>query len=289
MTITKISDQKCFGGWQQRFSHASETVNCDMKFSIFIPPNASKDNKVPVLYFLAGLTCNDENFVQKAGAQRIAAELGIAIVTPDTSPRNHSEGNNVADDENKGYDLGLGAGFYLNAVQEPWRAHYQMYDYISDELPQLIEANFDVNDKRAISGHSMGGHGALTIGLKNPDLYTCISAFSPICNPVNCPWGIKAFSNYLGNDKQAWLPYDAAHLLTKSQSQTPILIDQGLDDEFLETQLGLDAFIKVAKTRDQPIAIGRHQGYDHSYFFIASFIENQLRFHAKHLSETKNG
>lgn len=279
MTLKQIGNQKCFNGWQQRFSHTSNTLNCDMTFSIYLPPQVEQGEKVPVLYFLSGLTCSDENFVQKAGAQRIAAELGIAIVTPDTSPR----GDTVPDDENGAYDFGLGAGFYLNATEQPWAKNYKMYDYIVKELPTLIEANFSVNDKRSIFGHSMGGHGALTIGLKNPDRYQSISAFSPISNPINCPWGVKAFENYLGTDKSTWLDYDACNLIQNSKFQTPIMIDQGLNDEYLSEQLGIDTLIQTAKQKDYPMTIAKHEGYDHYYHFIASFVEGQLHFHAQHL------
>ena len=190
MLMEAISSNQMFGGRNQQYSHYSETLTCNMRFAIFLPPQAEKSNKVPVLYWLSGLTCTDENFMHKAGAQRMAAKLGIAIVAPDTSPR----GNSVPDDKAGAYDFGLGAGFYLNATQQPWKTHYQMYDYVVSELPALIEKNFPVSDKKAISGHSMGGHGALTIALKNTDKYTSVSAFSPIANPCNCPWGQKAFS-----------------------------------------------------------------------------------------------
>ncbi|NRA88135.1 MAG: S-formylglutathione hydrolase, partial [Rhizobiales bacterium] len=246
MTLKQIGNAKSFGGWQQRFSHTSDSLNCDMTFSIYLPPQANMGEKVPVLYWLSGLTCSDENFVQKAAAQRIAAELGMAIVTPDTSPR----GDNVPDDENGAYDFGLGAGFYLNATQAPWISHYQMYDYIVTELPALIEANFPVNTKRAISGHSMGGHGALTIGLKNSELYKSISAFSPICNPINCDWGKKAFENYLGENRADWQAYDASVLIANTTNKLPILVDQGLDDDFLENQLKPQSLISAAKAND---------------------------------------
>ncbi len=279
MTLKQIGNIKSFGGYQQRFSHTSNRLNCDMTFSIYMPPQASMDKKVPVFYWLSGLTCNDENFIQKSGAQRIAAELGIAIVTPDTSPR----GVDVPDDENATYDFGLGAGFYLNATQAPWKTHYQMYDYIVTELPALVEANFAVNTKRAISGHSMGGHGALTIGLKNSELYKSISAFSPICNPINCDWGKKAFENYLGNNSNDWQDYDASVLIANAVHKLPILVDQGLDDDFLENQLKPQSLISAAKDNDYTISFEQHDGYDHSYYFIATFIEKHLKFHAKYL------
>ena len=252
-----------------------------MRFSIFLPPQAGAENKVPVLYWLSGLTCTDENFVQKAGAQRIAAELGIAIVCPDTSPR----GDDVADDQNQAYDLGLGAGFYVNATQAPWRDHYQMYDYIVDELPALIEEKFPVSNKKSISGHSMGGHGALTIALKNPESYQSVSAFSPIANPINCPWGQKAFTAYLGEDKKLWQQYDASELMLNSSKdkQVPALVEQGLADNFLTEQLKPETLIDASNVSKYPLTIDQHQGYDHSYFFIASFIEKHLRFHEQYL------
>ncbi len=280
MSIEQIAANKSFGGWQNRFKHTASSLNCEMNFSIYLPPQVEDGIKVPVLYFLSGLTCNDENFAQKAAAQRIAAELGIAIVTPDTSPR----GDGVTDDKDAAYDLGLGAGFYVNATQQPWAKHYQMYDYIVGELPKLIEQNFPVTDKKSISGHSMGGHGALSIGLKNPQDYASISAFSPICNPINCPWGQKAFENYLGADKTTWQAYDASRLIAIAEHKLPMMVELGLDDQFLEEQLGIDAFISAAKQNQYDVNIAQHKGYDHSYFFIASFIEAHLRFHAKYLA-----
>jgi len=278
--LTLKSDVKMFEGKQQQFTHESTSTNCTMQFAIYLPPQASKDNPVPVLYWLSGLTCTDENFVQKAGAQRIAAELGVAIVCPDTSPR----GEGVANDD--GYDLGQGAGFYLNATQAPWAEHYQMYDYVVNELPDLIEANFAVTNQRAISGHSMGGHGALTIALKNASRYSSVSAFSPIVNPINCPWGQKAFTAYLGKSVETWREYDACELI-KNTSQhlptLPILVEQGLADNFLAEQLKPENLLAAAKENNINITLNQHEGYDHSYFFIASFIEEHLRFHAKYL------
>ena len=229
--MKQISETRCFGGRQLRFEHDSEVLNCTMQFSVFLPLRAEK-TEVPAVYFLSGLTCTDENFSTKAGAQRVATELGIALIIPDTSPR----GDDVADDSDGAYDLGLGAGFYVNATEEPWKSNYQMYDYILKELPELVEAELPVNDKRAIAGHSMGGHGALVIGLRNSDRYTSISAFSPITNPTQCPWGEKAFSAYLGDAREQWKQYDAVEII-KSKGQTlPIRVDQGLADGFLEEQ-----------------------------------------------------
>lgn len=277
--LTKISENFCHGGWHQRYSHQSQATKTQMSFAIFLPEQASK-GPVPVLYWLSGLTCTDENFMQKAGAMRVASELGIAIVAPDTSPR----GEGVANDES--YDLGQGAGFYVNALQAPWAEHYQMYDYVSFELPSIIEANFAVSNKRAISGHSMGGHGALMIGLRNAQRYTSISAFSPIVNPMDCPWGQKAFTAYLGEDKALWPKYDATELMKKfkdPQGLPSILISQGIADEFVETQLKPQNFVHAAQSVGYPVQFEAYPNYDHSYYFIASFIEQHLRFHAEYL------
>lgn len=277
MTIEPLSENKSFGGWNKQYSHTSKVLNCNMQFAIYLPPQVQQGAKVPVLYWLSGLTCTDENFMQKSGAQRIAAELGIAIVAPDTSPR----GSEVADDES--YDLGQGAGFYVNATQAPWSDHYQMYDYVVDELPALIESHFCVSDKRSIAGHSMGGHGALTIGMLNIERYHAMSAFSPICNPMDCPWGNKAFSAYLGKDKAGWGAYDASQLMKIATEFIPAKVDQGLADNFLSDQLKPEVLARAAKASGYPLELNLHEGYDHSYNFIASFIEEHLRFHAKYL------
>ncbi|TLM74432.1 S-formylglutathione hydrolase [Microbulbifer harenosus] len=277
MTLQLVSRTQCFDGAQCQYSHRSSALDCEMRFSIFLPSQAEKDQRFPVLYWLSGLTCTDENFSQKAGAQRMAAELGIVLVIPDTSPR----GEAVADAD--GYDLGKGAGFYVNATQSPWKPHYRMYDYIVEELPALIEANFPVSERRAISGHSMGGHGALTIALKNPARYLSVSAFSPICNPIACPWGEKAFAAYLGENRAAWEEHDATVLLSRATEQLPMLISQGEEDQFLEQQLKPNALEAAAKAAGYPVKIEYHAGYDHSYFFIATFIEQHLRFHADYL------
>ncbi|MGF1760379.1 S-formylglutathione hydrolase [Photobacterium sagamiensis] len=278
MILDNISANKSFGGWNKQYTHRSAVLNCEMRFAIFLPPQISKGQKVPVLYWLSGLTCTDENFMQKAGAQRIAAELGIAIVAPDTSPR----GEGVADDPDAGYDFGLGAGFYVNATQAPWNRHYQMYDYVVNELPDLIEAHFPVTQQRAISGHSMGGHGALTIALRNPQRYSSVSAFSPISNPINCPWGQKAFTGYLGQDSESWKQYDASELMKQAETKLPALVDQGDQDSFLAEQLKPEALIAAAQASQYPLELRMQEGYDHSYFFMASFIEDHLRFHASH-------
>jgi S-formylglutathione hydrolase len=279
MGIEKISQHKSFGGWHKQYKHQSETLNCDMRFAIYLPPLVAEGTKVPVLYWLSGLTCTDENFMQKAGAHRVAAELGIAIVAPDTSPR----GENVADSPD--YDLGQGAGFYLNATEAPWNEHYRMYDYILKELPTIIEASFPVKNVRSISGHSMGGHGALTIAYKNPDLFSSVSAFSPIANPINSPWGRKAFESYLGNNEKDWLSYDACELIASVEKGIPTLIDQGAGDEFLSSQLKPEALVDAAQKAGVPVELRTHEGYDHSYYFIATFIEQHLRFHAAHLDK----
>lgn len=273
-----LEEHRCFEGWQQRWRHDSATLNCAMTFSIFLPP--PRDNAPPpVLYWLSGLTCNDENFTTKAGAQRVAAELGIVLVMPDTSPR----GEDVANDA--GYDLGQGAGFYLNATQTPWAAHFRMYDYLRHELPTLIEAQFNVSSRRAISGHSMGGHGALMLALKNPGYYCSASAFAPIVNPSRVPWGQKAFNAYLGDENARWAEWDSTELLLASRSADaiPMLIDQGDNDQFLADQLQPAVFAEAARQKDWPLTLRIQPGYDHSYYFIASFIEDHLRFHADYL------
>jgi len=249
-----------------------------MRFAIYLTPQAATGAVVPVLYWLSGLTCNDENFMQKAGAQRIAAELGLAIVAMDTSPR----GADVADDA--AYDLGQGAGFYVNATQAPWSEHYRMYDYLVDELPGLIEETFPVSSKRSIAGHSMGGHGALTIALRNPERYCSVSAFSPISNPTNCPWGQKAFSAYLGKNRAAWVEYDATELMRRTSHFVPAMVDQGGDDEFLSEQLLPSNLEASAAHSGYPLEVNTHEGYGHSYYFVAAFIEQQLRFHKRYLN-----
>lgn len=280
MEARKISSNKVYGGLNEQHTHFSEVLDCQMRFSIFLPPGASQNEKVPALYWLSGLTCTDENFIHKAGAQRTASALGIALIVPDTSPR----GEGVPDDPDGDYDFGLGAGFYVNATQEPWRNHYQMYDYVVKELPGLMESTFPINDRRSISGHSMGGHGALVIALRNPQEYLSVSAFSPICNPISCAWGEKAFSNYLGEDRLAWRQYDATELMKTSDSRLPILIDQGDADEFLTEQLKPGNLEAIAKERNLRYEYRLQAGYDHSYFFISSFIEDHLRFHAEILT-----
>jgi S-formylglutathione hydrolase len=276
MALERKEHRACSGGWQEVYRHPSQTLGCDMNFGIYLPPQVAS-RRLPVLYWLSGLTCNEQNFITKAGAQRYAAEHGLILVTPDTSPR----GDEVADAE--GYDLGKGAGFYVNATEQPWAKHYRMYDYIVDELPALVEANFPVTDARAISGHSMGGHGALTIALKNPGRYRSVSAFSPIVAPSQVPWGEKAFAAYLGQDRQAWKQYDATELLGVATERLPLLIDQGDGDEFLQAQLKPELFERAATTAGYPITLRMQPGYDHSYYFIASFIGDHIAHHASAL------
>ncbi len=270
-----IAQNKLFGGSLQRITHASDACACDMTFAIFLPPQAD-DGPVPVLYWLSGLTCTDENFMQKAGAQRVAAELGMAIVVPDTSPR----GTDLPG-EHDSYDLGSGAGFYVNATQSPWSKHYHMYDYVTSELPDFVDSHFPVSEKRGMSGHSMGGHGALVCHFRNPGMYCSISAFAPICHPSDCAWGRKAFSAYLGDDRDDWQAWDASYLIGQAEVQLPLLIDQGTEDEFLSDQLKPGALEQAAIASHYPLNLRYQEGYDHSYFFIATFIEDHLRHHAK--------
>lgn len=271
-----IASNKSFGGLQLRLQHRSQVLQCEMALSLYLPSGASAEKPVPVLYWLSGLTSNDQNFATKAGAQRYAAQHNVAIVTPDTSPR----GDDIPDDS--AYDLGQGAGFYLNASREPWAKNFRMYDYVVDELPTLIEEKFHLDSqRRGIFGHSMGGHGALTIALKNPQRYRSLSAFAPICAPTQCPWGEKAFSAYLGNDREQWQQYDSSILLAQKKLPYPILIDQGDADEFLPTQLKLECLQEAAAQSGQALTLRMQSGYDHGYFFIASFIEDHIRFHAE--------
>lgn len=277
--MEQVAANRCFGGRQLRFRHRSAVLDCDMLFAVYLPPQAEQ-GEVPVLYWLSGLTCTDENFVTKAGAQRYAAEHGIAIVAPDTSPR----GEGVPDDPEGAYDFGLGAGFYVNATEQPWSGHYRMYDYVVGELPELVERELPLDGgRRCISGHSMGGHGALTIALNNPQRYGSVSAFSPICAPMDCPWGIKALGKYLGDDRRTWEAYDTTVLVGRAQARLPVLVDQGDADDFLSGQLKTDRLVQAAAAADYPMTIRMQPGYDHSYFFIASFIGEHLAFHAANL------
>ena len=279
MSIELISANKSFGGWSKRYRYRSAVLGGDTVFGIYLPPQADQGEPLPVLYWLSGLTCNDENFMHKAGAQKLAAELGMVIVAPDTSPR----GEGVADDPEGAWDFGLGAGFYVNATEQPWASHYRMYDHVVSELPAVIEANFPVSDQRSISGHSMGGHGALICALKNPGRYQSVSAFAPITNPMDCPWGHKAFGNYLGSDREAWKQWDTCALIADAPERLPLLVDQGEADNFLAEQLKPEALEAAAAAAGHPLTLRRQPGYDHSYYFIASFIDDHLRHHARAL------
>jgi S-formylglutathione hydrolase len=280
--ITTISQNKCFGGVQGVYSHQSAATGCTMRFGVFLPPQAADAAvRVPVLYWLSGLTCTEENFIIKAGAQRVAAELGLAIVVPDTSPR----GPGVPDDADS-YDFGVGAGFYVDATQAPWSQHFRMDSYVTGELPDVVAAAFPVDGSRAgIFGHSMGGHGALVLALRNPQTCKSVSAFSPICSPMRCPWGEKALSGYLGDDRETWREYDATALIeARGWRGPPLLIDQGTEDQFLHSQLMPELLRESCERAGVALDLRLRPGYDHSYFFIASFIEEHLRFHWRHLA-----
>jgi len=276
MTITTRSEQRCFGGTQGFYTHASSSTGTDMKFGVYVPP---RTGKLPVLYYLAGLTCTEETFAIKAGAQRLAAELGLVLVTLDTSPR----GLDLPGDS-ASWDFGVGAGFYVDATEAPWAKHYRMYSYVVEELPAVIEAHFPVSDRRGITGHSMGGHGALVIALRNPDRYRSVSAFAPIANPVAVPWGEKAFGNYLGADRARWAAYDASLLMRANPFPGDILVDQGLTDQFLANQLHPEALEAAAAASGQALTLRRHEGYDHSYWFIETFVGDHLAWHAERLA-----
>ena len=272
--MKQIEQHASFGGSQEVWQHASSTLGVDMNFAVYLPPQV-KQGPCPVLYWLSGLTCNEQNFITKAGAQGYAAKHGVIVVAPDTSPR----GEGVADDE--AYDLGQGAGFYLNATREPWAKHYRMYDYITGELPALVDAHFPTTTARGISGHSMGGHGALMVALRNPGMFRSVSAFSPIVAPSQVPWGEKAFSAYLGGDREAWKQWDATALIAKAGERLPLLIDQGDADNFLDEQLRPHLLREACEAVGHPITLRIQPGYDHSYYFIASFIGEHIAHHAK--------
>jgi len=273
-----INQYVCFDGTVGFYNHQSSACNSEMKFSVYQPPQA-KTESVPVLYFLSGLTCTEENFITKAGAQQFAAKYGVMLVAPDTSPRN--TGIFGEDDD---WDFGTGAGFYVDATQEPWSQHYCMYSYITEELPALIAEHFPVkSDRQGIFGHSMGGHGALVCALRNRDRYRSVSAFAPIVAPMRCAWGQKAFSNYLGANQEQWRAYDASELILIADWQHPILIDQGTADNFLENQLKPQLFQQACAQAGQPLTLRMQAGYDHSYYFIATFIEDHIRHHAEAL------
>jgi S-formylglutathione hydrolase len=270
------------GGWLDRYQHASSSCNCDMQFSVYLPP-AAENGPVPTIYWLSGLTCTDDNFRVKAGAQRYAAELGLALIIPDTSPR----GDDVADDTER-YDLGQGAGFYVNATEAPWSSHYHMYDYVVSELPTLVEQQLPlIPGLQSVMGHSMGGHGALVAALRNPGMYRSVSAFAPICNPCEALWGKTCFGAYLGDDRRSWEAYDASCLIRAGAPALPLLIDQGTGDEFLsDGQLLPENLIAASEQTSFPLELRMQPDYDHSFHFIASFIGEHLAWHAKAL---KNG
>ncbi|AWV08668.1 S-formylglutathione hydrolase [Marilutibacter maris] len=277
--MQRIESHACFGGTQEVWQHRSGVLGCEMRYGIYLPPQAA-DGDCPVLYWLSGLTCNEQNFITKAGAQRYAAEHGVILVAPDTSPR----GEGVADADS--YDLGQGAGFYLNATQSPWAAHYRMHDYVVDELPALVDAHFPTTTARAISGHSMGGHGALVAALRHPGRYRSVSAFSPIVAPTRVPWGHKAFGAYLGLDSESWREWDACELIIGARPGTdrlPLRVDQGEADEFLDSQLQPTRLQAACEAAGHPLDLRMRAGHDHSYYFIASFIGEHIALHAQAL------
>jgi S-formylglutathione hydrolase len=280
MSLETLNETNCFGGRIGFYRHSSNVNNCDMQFSVFVPPQAAHA-KVPVVTFLSGLTCTEENFMVKSGAQRVAAELGIMLVSPDTSPR----GEEVPDDPDEDYDFGLAAGFYLNATEEPWSQHYHMYDYVTTELQDVVFDNFPGDRARhGLTGHSMGGHGALTIGLRNPEMFTSISAFAPICTTLHSPWGQKALGYYLGEDTASWFDYDAcrvARTVTDPSRWSRILVDQGGADPYLKEQLKPELLAEACEESGLPLDLRIHDGYDHGYYFISTFIAEHLKFHAE--------
>ena len=279
MSFEVVSQSRSFGGTQFVYRHASRETGTPMRLAAFVPPQAN-GSKVPVVWFLSGLTCTEENFTVKAGAQRMASELGLILIAPDTSPR----GEGVPDDAQGAYDFGLGAGFYVDATQEPWTRHYRMRSYLERELPALVAENLPADmSRQGITGHSMGGHGALTIALRNPGRFKAVSAFAPIASPLSCPWGEKALSNYIGSDRAAWRDYDACALIESGARLPDLLVDQGTADSFLDSQLKPQLLEAACARAGQPLTLRMQEGYDHSYFFIATFIEDHLRWHAERL------
>ena len=273
-----VEQRACFGGRQEVWSHASSSLGCEMRFGVYLPRAALEGRRCPVLYWLSGLTCTEQNFITKAGAQQHADRMGLIVVAPDTSPR----GDDVADDPS--YDLGKGAGFYVDATEAPWSSHYRMQTYVASELPALVEASFPAGDRRGISGHSMGGHGALVTALRNPGRYRSVSAFSPIVAPSRVPWGQKALRAYLGDDAGHWTSWDACELVAHGAERLPLLVDQGGADEFLETQLRPQLLEQACSAAGHPLELRVHAGYDHSYYFIATFIGDHFEHHARHLA-----
>ena len=284
MSLDLLAENRCFGGVHRRYRHDSRELNCAMEFAVYLPPRALQGASVPCLYWLSGLTCTDENVMQKSGIQRTAAALGLAIVAPDTSPR----GEQVPSDPDGCWDFGHGAGFYVDATQAPWSKHYRMQSYVVEELPSLVERSLPVTSRRGLCGHSMGGHGALICALRHPERFQSVSAFSPICHPMQCPWGQKAFTRFFGDDRSHWGEWDATQLirgLGASASMRPeILIDQGGADPYLEEQLRPQMLINAASEVGCPVNVRFQEGYDHSYFFIASFIDDHLHHHASILN-----
>ncbi|PSB18285.1 S-formylglutathione hydrolase [filamentous cyanobacterium CCP2] len=278
VSLVATHSYKCFDGTVRFYRHPSSACNSEMKFAVYQPPQVASQ-LVPVLYFLSGLTCTEENFITKAGAQQFAAQYGIMLVVPDTSPRK----TGIPGEEDD-WDFGSGAGFYVDATEAPWNAHYKMYHYVTEELPALIAKHFPANpDRQGIFGHSMGGHGALVCALRNPDRYRSVSAFAPIAAPMQSPWGQKAFTNYLGSDRESWKAYDASELVIQRPFHDTILIDQGMADSFLEKQLMPDVFEQACAAAGQSLQLRRQDGYDHSYYFISSFMADHLRHHAERL------
>ena len=272
--MERIEQHASFGGRQEVWQHASQRLGCPMRLGVYLPPQALAGQRCPVVYWLSGLTCSEQNFITKAGAQQHAAALGLILVAPDTSPRGEGVPNDAA------YDLGQGAGFYLNATQAPWASHFQMEDYVVHELPALVAEHFPVTGRQAVCGHSMGGHGALTLALRHPGRYASVSAFSPIVAPSQVPWGQKAFSAYLGEDRSAWAAHDTVALIAQASERLPLLVDQGEADEFLATQLRPELLEAACEAAGHPLRLRRQAGHDHSYYFIASFIGDHLAHHA---------
>ena len=278
--LETLSEHACFGGVQGFYRHHSAAIGMPMRFGVFRPPQAMARARVPALVWLAGLTCNEETFVIKAGAQRVAAELGLMLVTPDTSPRDTGVAGADAS-----WDFGNGAGFYLDATQPPWAERWRMESYVTRDLPEALAAHFPWRrDRLGLSGHSMGGHGALTLALRHPGAYRSVSAFAPVAAPTQCPWGVKAFTNYLGEDRAAWAAHDATELVKAGARAPALLVDQGLADKFLADQLHVDRFEQACREAGQSLTLRRHAGHDHGYFFIASFVEDHLRFHGDALN-----
>ena len=283
--MERIEHHACFGGRQEVWRHAASSLGCDMNVGVYLPPAALQGRRCGVLYWLSGLTCTEQNFITKAGAQQHAARHGLIVVAPDTSPRDPGGSLGVADDP--GHDLGQGAGFYVDATQAPWSAHYRMHSYVAEELPAWVQAHFPASDARGISGHSMGGHGALVTALRHPGRYRSVSAFAPIVAPSQVPWGRKAFEAYLGADARDWQAWDAVALLGGARERLPLLVDQGADDPFLHEQLRPQLLRQACEAAAHPLQLRLREGYDHSYYFVASFLGEHFEHHARHLGEAR--